>query len=826
MEYQAQSKAVLDQLCRERSIPCRGKTKEELLQALVDYDMQQAVQNDASNTAEEIPAAFVHDVPSSGDPLDCYLQTVLKYMDSADANQRLQLILQYQETAERQAEREAAERQAAREHELKMAELERLTASPPHRGPTVQRAVCENECRQLCWEGGQNKHVCGSVPEPEVSAISCESVPRQSCWEGGQNEHACQAGPKPELSVVSGESLPGQLRWEGGQNMCQSVPEPGVSVETCENVCRQLCWEGGQTEHVCWSVPEPEVSAISCENVPRQSCWEGGQNEHVCQAVPKPELSVVQGKSLPGQLHWEGGQNVYQSVPEPGVSVETSEGVCRQLCWERGQALGVPVIPCVSGQKQLHSEAGLDERVCLSVSEPGLFKMPCESTSGSNHWEPGQDELMCSPVSQSRVCQVPEQGQSEWLCEIMEGWPSWERKLRECVSHPVPDQGVLKVLCDNVPEENSRERGLNEYVCQNLPDANVLAGLCESVEGEHGFEGGQSVCEPYSAQDSSSSQGAVCMRTWSGGEGETEVPSVDRGTRPRSAQSEGHGQSQPVGPGKMAAGEHTDGGTTILVSISQSHLQHTPKPAQEKASVSKQLFDSEPKVQSKKVQRAQQTDHKTDKECGYSAGEYCRNRTRVLKKMKEGIHLMILKGACRPPGQKLYFENLMQTNSGAYVSIRKKHTIQILLRNGAEYRSCMKMRDISDLSGSTQAEPTTGSKLFCTCQRVLDEGFNPSCAQIGPSMLWFDLPPTFNECQRITWDNDLAWTGKVLEEDISKEANDMEMNRQEYVDELKKALISSSPPTNKYNFDLVDDGESPDCSSFTYEKKLKDLSIV
>ncbi|CAH2220423.1 71 kDa [Pelobates cultripes] len=130
MEYQTQSKAALDQLCRERSIPCRGKTKEELLQALVDYDMQQAVQNDASNTAGEIPAAFVRDVPSSGDPLDCYLQTVLKYVDSADANQRLQLILQYQETAERQAEREAAERQAAREHELKMAELERLTASP------------------------------------------------------------------------------------------------------------------------------------------------------------------------------------------------------------------------------------------------------------------------------------------------------------------------------------------------------------------------------------------------------------------------------------------------------------------------------------------------------------------------------------------------------------------------------------------------------------------------------------------------------------------------------------------------------------------------
>ncbi|CAH2248711.1 Hypothetical predicted protein [Pelobates cultripes] len=121
MEYQTQSKAALDQLCRERSIPCRGKTKEELLQALVDYDMQQAVQSDASNTAEEIPVAFVNDVPRSGDPLDCYLQTVLKYVDSADTNQRLQLILQYQEAErERQAERERKaerERQAEREHQ-------------------------------------------------------------------------------------------------------------------------------------------------------------------------------------------------------------------------------------------------------------------------------------------------------------------------------------------------------------------------------------------------------------------------------------------------------------------------------------------------------------------------------------------------------------------------------------------------------------------------------------------------------------------------------------------------------------------------------------
>ncbi|XP_053316415.1 uncharacterized protein LOC128484122 [Spea bombifrons] len=140
MEYQTQSKSALEQRCREQCIPIRGKSKDELIQALVDYDMQQAVQSDAANASEggmvirEIPAADVGYVPRSGDPLDSYLQTVFKYVDPADANLRLQLILKYQEreTAERLAEREreAAERQAAREHELKLAELERLSASP------------------------------------------------------------------------------------------------------------------------------------------------------------------------------------------------------------------------------------------------------------------------------------------------------------------------------------------------------------------------------------------------------------------------------------------------------------------------------------------------------------------------------------------------------------------------------------------------------------------------------------------------------------------------------------------------------------------------
>ncbi|XP_053331175.1 DNA repair protein XRCC4 isoform X1 [Spea bombifrons] len=69
-----------------------------------------------------------------------------------------------------------------------------------------------------------------------------------------------------------------------------------------------------------------------------------------------------------------------------------------------------------------------------------------------------------------------------------------------------------------------------------------------------------------------------------------------------------------------------------------------------------------------------------------------------------------------------------------------------------------------------------------------------------------------------------AWIGEVSKEDITKEANDMEMDRRKYVDELKKALILTIPPSAKYSFDLMKDGDSSETFSFTYEKKLKDLS--
>ncbi|XP_040277441.1 DNA repair protein XRCC4 [Bufo bufo] len=70
-----------------------------------------------------------------------------------------------------------------------------------------------------------------------------------------------------------------------------------------------------------------------------------------------------------------------------------------------------------------------------------------------------------------------------------------------------------------------------------------------------------------------------------------------------------------------------------------------------------------------------------------------------------------------------------------------------------------------------------------------------------------------------------AWTGKVSKEDLSREAEDMEMERSKYIEELKKALITVPQTGNKYSFDLVKDEEKPEIYCFTYEKTLKNISF-
>ncbi|NXF10563.1 XRCC4 protein, partial [Smithornis capensis] len=66
---------------------------------------------------------------------------------------------------------------------------------------------------------------------------------------------------------------------------------------------------------------------------------------------------------------------------------------------------------------------------------------------------------------------------------------------------------------------------------------------------------------------------------------------------------------------------------------------------------------------------------------------------------------------------------------------------------------------------------------------------------------------------QISWEKDLgtgfgillsdgksAWTGTVSEAEISREAGDMEMNREKYVEELKKALVAVEESAGRYNF--------------------------
>ncbi|KGL94810.1 DNA repair protein XRCC4, partial [Charadrius vociferus] len=73
-------------------------------------------------------------------------------------------------------------------------------------------------------------------------------------------------------------------------------------------------------------------------------------------------------------------------------------------------------------------------------------------------------------------------------------------------------------------------------------------------------------------------------------------------------------------------------------------------------------------------------------------------------------------------------------------------------------------------------------------------------------------------------DGQCAWTGKVSEAEISREAADMEMNREKYVEELRKALIAGEESASKYNFTVSRDEENTDCH-FSYERNLKDGSF-
>lgn len=65
----------------------------------------------------------------------------------------------------------------------------------------------------------------------------------------------------------------------------------------------------------------------------------------------------------------------------------------------------------------------------------------------------------------------------------------------------------------------------------------------------------------------------------------------------------------------------------------------------------------------------------------------------------------------------------------------------------------------------------------------------------------------------------------VPEEEISKEAADMEMEREKYVEELRKVLLFEGRLEDKYSFDISKEGINGEDLSFSYEKNLKDVSV-
>ncbi|XP_063101366.1 DNA repair protein XRCC4 isoform X3 [Cavia porcellus] len=69
-------------------------------------------------------------------------------------------------------------------------------------------------------------------------------------------------------------------------------------------------------------------------------------------------------------------------------------------------------------------------------------------------------------------------------------------------------------------------------------------------------------------------------------------------------------------------------------------------------------------------------------------------------------------------------------------------------------------------------------------------------------------------------DGQSAWIGTVSESEIGQEADDMAMEKEKYVGELRKALVSGAGTGDAYKFDFSEG----DCC-FSCEKNLKDVSF-
>lgn len=73
--------------------------------------------------------------------------------------------------------------------------------------------------------------------------------------------------------------------------------------------------------------------------------------------------------------------------------------------------------------------------------------------------------------------------------------------------------------------------------------------------------------------------------------------------------------------------------------------------------------------------------------------------------------------------------------------------------------------------------------------------------------------------------NSLNYCLLVSEEEISREAADMEMKQEKYVEELKKVLLFDQEFSDTYRFDISKKEINGESIHFSYEKNLKDVTV-
>ncbi|XP_078253170.1 DNA repair protein XRCC4 isoform X2 [Rhinoraja longicauda] len=103
--------------------------------------------------------------------------------------------------------------------------------------------------------------------------------------------------------------------------------------------------------------------------------------------------------------------------------------------------------------------------------------------------------------------------------------------------------------------------------------------------------------------------------------------------------------------------------------------------------------------------------------------------------------------------------------------------------------------------------------------------------------IWPLSTPDIVHYLKMNWDEDLgngftitlcngehAWSGKVSSDQITTEANEAEMDREKYVEDLRRALTMWEENTKNYSFDFIKDSEKK-VFHFSYDKVSQDISF-